>query len=160
MKRLIKWFKEGNDCGKCNCGWEERGWEDWDAGCYVNPSFDEKPCRKPLFWRRLLLRRAMYFRNHEHDGILEYYEESDRQDKKCRKALENMLGGAVICWKEDDGTLRECNTDGILTRGSWDIREALKPEWKKPPTIMQRWKTLLYDTFMIIPNKIKPFICK
>ena len=45
---LLKWVKEGNDCGQCKYCWEQRAsyeYDDWDCGCYIKGSgYDEKVC--------------------------------------------------------------------------------------------------------------------
>lgn len=163
MKKIINWLKNGNDCSKCNASWEDWGayHEDCSCGCHIKGSdYDEKICRliAPIKW--LLLRRSQYYMNHEYDGIGEFYAEQEIKQEKCIKAIKEMLDGRVICLKYDDGTLHECNTDFMIEYEAWRVADALKPEWKPPLKLRQRWKRLLIDTIMVLPNKIKPFICK
>lgn len=160
---IREWLKNGNDCSKCECCWEDWGayHEDCDCGCHIKGyEYDTTRCYLIAPLRRLLMRRVRYFQNHEYDGYLQFTERQNTEREKCREAIAGMLNGCVICWKSADGTLHECNTEMIIIQESWTVQEALKPEYQPPLKITQRWKSLLHDTATVIPNAIKPFICK
>lgn len=163
MKSLINWMKNGNDCDKCKYIYEN--WsayhEDCDCGCTIKGTYyDEKPCYilKPIAW--LLNRRTEYYASHQYDGFGDFYEKLEVENEKCRNAIIEMLDGKVMCYKNTDGTFHECNTKMIIKREAWRVRDALTPEFTPLPNLRQRWKSLLYDTVMFLPNKVKPFICK
>ena len=162
---MLKWIKEGNNCEKCKALWEshtsnECG-EEWDCGCYVKGSdYDESVCRLPRFLRWLLIRKANYHINHQYDGIIEWYKKQEEEDCKCREAIKVMLDARVICRKDIDGGLHECDTDAIIQQEAWRVRHACEPESKKPPNLTRQWVILIKKTLLWMPNKIKPFVCK
>lgn len=149
FKRAAKWLKEGNDCEKCPCAWEDWGPEDCDAGCYAGRELFDETCRMPLPVRKYLYRRAMFFFDHEYDGFEEYVEEQERLQAAAEKAFYEGQADLILCWKGFGGTeLKEYNQDAVRHDICHRIICAVeKAEAEKAPrTLNQEWKALLKKT--------------
>jgi hypothetical protein len=155
--KLKEWIKNGNDCCKCKYCWEERTsyeYNEWDCGCYIKgEDFDEKPCYliNPFKWiiGTLKKRKANYYMKHEWDGYIEFMEEQEeREDKLHELFMNEVIGANVICWKDKDGILHECNTESFVRYDIWKVRSKYEEfahpvEHKKLST---EWKELLQKT--------------
>ena len=161
IKRLIEWLHNGNNCEKCACSWAEQGYDDWDCGCNIKGAdYDEKRCYLVLPIRWLLLRRAKYYADHQYDGIEEWYKKKYKQEQVCKAAILEAIGVFQLYWEDKNGEAHKMDVDSWADYNAWKVFEACQPEYAPPPRICQRWKSLLYDTVMIAPNAIKPFILK
>jgi hypothetical protein len=131
------------------CLWEdctsnENGTE-WDYGCTIKGhDFEEKYCFVPYPIRWLRNRRALYFQNHEYDGIDKWYEREEKADK-------------IFCdFFENEFNLKdEYQLAGDL-RSKYDafLNEDL------PKNLREKWKVLLRETFNRHWFLLKSYFCK
>lgn len=147
-EKAARWIKEGNDCEKCPCAWEEWGPEDCDAGCYAGRELFDETCRMPLLVRKYLYRRAMFFFDHEYDGLEEYIEEREQLQQAAEKAFYESHANISLCWKDLRGALKEYNQDAVRHDICYDIICAIEKakEEKAPRTISEEWRVLLKKT--------------
>ena len=150
---FAEWVREGNDCYKCPCLWEDVGFEDSDCGCFAGRDYFEETCRLPLIVRKYLKRRAEFFLDHEYDGIGEWYEEDQRIHEAAKKAVyESYRDHLVFCWKikNDDETysFAEYNQEAILDSMCYDIRRAVESELRKgkPHNLKEEWAAIIKKT--------------
>lgn len=155
--KIKDWICNGNDCSKCKYCWEVKTsyeYDEWDCGCYIKgEDFDDKPCYliNPFKWimGTLAKRKANYYMTHEWDGYLEFMEDSNAKDEKLGELfISKVLKNRVICWKDRNGTLHECETDLIVKNNVWEVRSdyddfAHPTEYKKLST---EWKELIQKT--------------
>ena len=155
--KIKDWICNGNDCSKCKYCWEVKTsyeYNEWDCGCYIKgEDFDDKPCYliNPFKWimGTLAKRKANYYMAHEWDGYLEFMEDSNRKDDKLHELfMSKVIKDRVICWKDRNGTLHECETDLIVKNNVWEVRSdyddfAHPTEYKKLST---EWKELMQKT--------------
>lgn len=162
--KAAKWLKDGNDCEKCPCAWEEWGPEDYDGGCYAGRDLFEGTCRLPRLVRRYIARRAEFHKDHEYDGFGEWYEEDSRLQRAAEKALYKRDPGIIFCWeaKSQDGNsvLMRYDQETVKREICYDIRTAVedaKAE-KAPRTLAGEWKALLKKTVDRTIFKIRSFL--
>lgn len=155
--KIKDWICDGNDCSKCKYCWEVRtSYEcyEWDCGCYIKgEDFDDKPCHliNPFKWLmgELAKRKMNYYITHEWDGFLEFSEDLDKKNNKMHELImSKVISDKVLCWKDRDGTLHECDTDLVVMRNAWEVCSdyddfAHPTEYKKLST---EWKELIHKT--------------
>ena len=153
LKGLASLIKEGNDCYKCPCLWEDVGFEDSDCGCYAGRDYFEEICWLPLIVRKYLARRAKFFADHEYDGIEEWCDKEDRTQRAARQAVYyGNRHSMVFCWryKKEDGSfdLAEYNQQSVLNSMCYDIRRAVEDELRKgkPQNLKEEWIALVKKT--------------
>ncbi|MBQ7067037.1 MAG: hypothetical protein IJN92_09495 [Lachnospiraceae bacterium] len=113
------------DCEQCPLAWEERGYDDWDAGCHFYDDLYENKfvCFLPRFIKKLLLKRQLKLMDKQYEGMDEWFREEERKDNALRQALREVLfEDSVICYKNEEGKLLERNTERLLFYDTFDIR--------------------------------------
>lgn len=171
--KIKDWICNGNDCSKCKYCWEIKTsyeYDEWDCGCYIKgEDFDDKPCHliNPFKWiiGTLARRKANYYMAHEWDGYLEFMEDSNAKDEKLGELfLSKVLKGRVICWKDKDGNLTECNTQSIIQYNVWEVRSEYD-DFAHPiiyKKLRTEWKELIQKTckrfYMRTIGKIVPYL--
>ena len=152
LQKAARLLKEGNDCEKCPCAWEEWGAEDYDGGCYAGRDLFEGTCRLPRFVRWYLARKAEFAKEHEYDGIEEWNEEDDRLQRVAEKALYKRCPGVIFCWEaktlDCGNVLMRYDQEAIKHEICYDIRNAVEDakREKAPHTLSGEWKALLKKT--------------
>lgn len=171
--KLKEWIYSGNDCSKCKHCWEEKTsyeYDEWDCGCYIKgQDFDDKPCHliNPVKYilGTLAKRKVNYYMEHEYDGFAEFAEDIEQKDNKMSELIiEKVIGDHVVCWKDKDGVLHECDTKMLIKNNAWEVRleyedfahpieyKKLKTEWKE--LIQKTCKNLYARTI----GKIVPYL--
>ena len=95
FKRFWNYYIKGEyHCDTCPFCWEERGYEDADAGCYIKGELQDTcrlipPFRFLIGWGRR--RKVRYIRNHEYDDYPEFIEKYDRELHETEKALQDCF---------------------------------------------------------------------
>lgn len=114
-------MKKECDCENCILGWEERGPEDVDAGCYYYPDlwWNGLMCYMPNFIKRMLLNRRMRQQEKSWEGYAEFCREQDRKADAMREAIEEVLlkDGNMICYTGLDGKIYPYDDFYIYQRG-------------------------------------------
>lgn len=161
MRKLKDWIHNGNDCSKCECCWEVKTsyeYDEYDCGCYIKgQDFDDEVCHliKPA---RFLLgvlakRKAEYYSKHEWDSYFEFMEDLDKKNDKMHELImDKIIGDHVVCWKDKDGGLHECNTEEFIRYNAWEVRSGY--EDFAHPTVYKKlsteWKELILRTGKMI----------
>ena len=151
--RIRKWIDEGNDCEKCPCFWQDKGWEDSDQGCYARgDAFLTSLCYMPWVVRWYLGRRANFAKGHQFDGAVEYAEEVEHIDGVIADRIREELGLRVICYvTEWDGvkTYHEMDQDTAVGSIATNVRFAIDEDWfsRHPNTLRHKWAELLKETW-------------
>lgn len=178
MKKLKEWICYGNDCSKCKYCWEVKTsyeYDEYDCGCYIKgQDFDEKPCRlvKPIRFilgetiGRLSSRKANYYMSHEYDGFVEFAQDLDEKNSKMSELImDKIIGDHVICWKDKNGELHECNTEEFIKDNAWEVRSGYE-DFAHPivhKKLSTEWKELIQKTckslYMQTIGRIIPYIC-
>lgn len=151
--RFFRWLRNGNDCEKCPCAWEERGMDDWDAGCYMGVDWCDSICRWPLIVRWYMARRANYLMDHEYDDLLEWYEIDEKMYDLAKEAVVRGVKPGVLCWTslDADGKLiyheydQDMKLNDIVCSVWLAIREELGKE--QPSTLRAEWSCLIKKTW-------------
>lgn len=85
------------DCAECPLSWEDRGYEDADAGCFVYGDLygDRLCCRLPGPVKRAM-KKAISRRNDRelsksYEGIDEWYTDSEKRDAMMKSALQMIF---------------------------------------------------------------------
>ena len=113
------------DCEHCPLSWEEWGCDDVDAGCYWYGDLDYGGivCRLPYFIKNILISLKLKKMEGRFDGIVEWYASEEKKNDALIQAIrEEFLCNKLLCYKDEDGILHECNTDLILIQTAWKIR--------------------------------------
>lgn len=161
FQKAVSWLKEGNDCEKCPCAWEEWGPEDCDCGCYAGRDLFEGTCRLPRLVRWYIACRAEFYKDHEYDGFGEWYEEDSRLQRAAEKAIEPDI---IFCWeakRPEGGSVLMRYDQEIIRREICDsIRTAVEDarREKEPHTLSEEWKALLKKTADRAIFKIRSFL--
>lgn len=169
-KRFWKYYIKGEyHCDNCPYSWEECGYEDSDAGCYIYGELRDScrllpPFRFLIGWPRR--RKCCYLRDHKYDGFADFQRERDAQEANVRKALMQYLekrGYIVLQARAID--LPEEATQYIVPSQfleqiyilSDDMRDIFTPPFEPPKT---RWKKIIRDTWKRFTMIFKPYFCK
>ena len=171
--KIKEWICNGNDCSKCKYCWEAKTsyeYDEWDCGCYIKgEDFDDKACYliNPFKWiiGTLAKRKENYYMAHQYDGYFEFIDDLRRKDDKlCELFMDKVIKDYVICWKDKDNVLHECNTDAVIKYNVWEVRteydefaypkihKKLNAEWKE--LILKTCKRLYIKTV----GKIIPYL--
>lgn len=120
------------DCEHCPLSWEERGYDDADAGCHWYDDFygNKFVCFLPRFIKNILLKRNMWLMDKRYEGIGEWYVEQERKTNALQKAIKEILFEdccnndvkRFLCY-EIDGKIYKYDTEQILFDNTWRIRE-------------------------------------
>ena len=121
-------MKRECDCENCILGWEERGYDDCDAGCYYYPDLwtNGIVCHMPYFIKKILLNRRI--RQQEKswegswEGYAEFIKEKNRKDDAMREAIKEVLlkDGGMICYKGNDGEIYPFS-EYYLYHHAWEV---------------------------------------
>lgn len=148
---LLKWLRDGNDCGKCSCYWWEQGYEDCDEGCHLD-RFEKGiygRCYLPKIVRWYLKRRHMTIEEYCYKDMGEYFEELADMDLLAENAIREKLGDRqCICYRRTDGTVHEMNQDSQIYELAHSVRSAIQDyqEKRQPKGLKAKWKTLIKET--------------
>lgn len=160
---LLRWVREGNDCGKCRCYWWEQGYEDCDEGCYLE-RFEKGMygrCYLPRIVRWYLLRRHDVLDDYHLDGMEEYFEEMADMDLRAENAIREKLGDhQCICYRRTDGTVHEMNQDSQIYEMAHCVRSAIQKyqDERQPNGLKAKWKDLLKETAVELWWKLRIFL--
>lgn len=171
--KLKDWIHNGNDCSKCQYCWEVKTsyeYEEYDCGCYIKgEDFDEKPCHLinpfKFILGKMYTRRAKYYMEHEWDGYFEFMEDIEQKNNKMSELImDKIIGDHVICWKDRDGALHECNTEAFIKDNAWEVRTGYE-EFAHPienKKLSTEWKELIQKTckrfYMKTVGKLIPYL--
>lgn len=175
FKKAKEWICNGNDCSKCKYCWEVKTsyeYDEWDCGCYIKgEDFEDKPCYliKPLkiVLGELSKRKVNYYMDHQYDGFVEFMEDLERKEDKLHELfMSKVIKDCVICWKSQDGTLHECNTDSLVRHNIWEVRSEYE-DFAHPiiyKNLSTEWKELIVKTIKRLYKKtlfrIVPYLHK
>lgn len=153
IERLRKWMQEGNDCGKCPCYWFEQGYEDCDEGCRINlDGIFYGGCRLPRIVRWYRNRQAVFFENHQFDGIEDWWEEQERLDNVIAEGIKKGLDGLVICSRyidKEEKHLWEVEQEECIYRLAHSLNSTLSDDKfaQGTRTLKAKWAELLKETW-------------
>lgn len=160
-----KWYVLGYyHCDRCPYSWEERGYEDCDAGCYIKGDIQDScrlipPFRAIIGWPRK--RAYLYHEAHAYDGIGEIYEENSRKQKIFAESVIILLDQIELWQRDSNGKPFPICKEELLevyAMGGSHLFDAyiyyenhahpvkfvpLKQRWKE--LIKLTWKHLVYD---------------
>ena len=164
LKRFWNYYVKGNyHCDTCPYCWEERGYEDADAGCYIYGDLRDScrllpPFRFLIGWGRR--KKAQYLMNHEYDGYVEFIEEREKQESYVEKAMKEWLdhNGYVIALNTNDDTRLDVDKFSDIYCLSDSMRDIFSPVKYEP--LKKRWGKLLKDTWQRFLMIFKPYFCK
>lgn len=155
------WLKDGNNCEKCPCAWEEWGPEDCDGGCYAGRDLFEGTCRLPYLVRWYIARRANFCKDHQYDGIGEWYEEQERKQRIVEEAIYKRDQNLTLCWeyKTEAGKTeyRPFDQKMVIQEICYDIVGAMDDyrRGQEPRTLYNKWSALVRETFKRAVFKIR-----
>lgn len=113
------------DCENCILGWENRGLEDCDAGCYYYPDlwWNGLICYMPNFIKKILLNRRIKQEEKSWEGYAEFCQEQERKADAMREAIEEVLlkDGNMLCYTGLDGKIYPYNQEMYLYNHTWDV---------------------------------------
>ncbi len=160
MKKLMKWIREGNDCGECPCYWWEQGYEDCDEGCRLErDALFYGGCRLPRIVRWYKNRQAVFTESHEYDGIEEWFMERERLDNLVAERMKKELGCSVICARHIDTEEKrywEVDQDECIYRLAHAINaELADDDSRRAKTIRAEWAELLKKTWKRFCFKVR-----
>lgn len=84
-------------CEDCPLSWEERGYEDCDAGCLLYEDlYEGSPgCYLPLFVKKLIKRHIERKRDHyeakQWDGMVEWFQQEEKMQNAMRDAIHDYF---------------------------------------------------------------------
>lgn len=117
-------MKKECDCENCILGWEQRGPEDCDAGCYYYPDlwWHGLMCYMPNFIKRIILNRRIRQQEKSWEGFAEFCMEQDRKADAMREAIEEVFlqDGNMICYTGHDGKLHPYSSL-YLYQHAWEV---------------------------------------
>lgn len=117
-------MKKECDCENCILGWEQRGPEDCDAGCYYYPDlwWHGLMCYMPNFIKRIILNRRIRQQEKSWEDFAEFCMEQDRKADAMREAIEEVLlqDGNMICYTGHDGKLHPYGSL-YLYQHAWEV---------------------------------------
>ena len=123
MERIKK--RRECDCENCILGWEDRGFEDCDAGCHYYPDlwWNGLICYMPNFIKKILLNKRIKQEEKSWEGYTEYIQEQGRKADAMREAIESVLlkDGNMICYTGLDGKIYPYDQEMYLYNNAWDI---------------------------------------
>jgi hypothetical protein len=170
LRKMMNWFRDGNDCAHCPAGWDEcsytEGGCEYDGGCYIYGDEYPEPCRLllPKFVRAFLARRQKYFKNHEYDDFGGWWEKREAGREAIREEIKRQMYQYYphyICWKNEVGEYQEVDTNAYIDQMAWGVRDAYEDFLKEPrKTLRQKWAELIKETVSIPVDYIKSYICE
>lgn len=119
------------DCEHCPLSWEERGYDDVDAGCHCYDDFygNKFVCFLPRFIKKIILKRKTRLMGKQYKDIVEWYAEQERKTNALQKAINEVVFEdcfddvkRFLCY-EINGEIHKYNTEQFLFDNSWKIRE-------------------------------------
>ncbi|MBQ6053006.1 MAG: hypothetical protein IJL30_06975 [Clostridia bacterium] len=161
-ERFWKYYIKGEyHCDTCPFGWEERGLEDADAGCYIKGEIQDTcrllpPFRFLIGWGRR--KKALYYLNHQYDDMDEWYCEQYRKDQAVMEILEPYLGDLATIQNPEFMKPGEKSPSPLIYDIRHKLEDALIPVKYVPLKI--RWKELTKDTWNRFLMIFKPYFCK
>lgn len=170
--RIWHWYIKGEyHCDKCPYSWEEQtSYEDneWDAGCFIKGDICDT-CRllPPFRWvvGTLRKKKAEYYRNHQYDGMGEWYEaEEAKREKLVELVNRHIVSGCELCWKNEGGEYIPINTSATIRQASWRVctefeRFLEKQESNRTPQ-RNPWVKALLWSWQGFAKFFKPYFCK
>lgn len=170
LSRFWRWYILGRyHCDNCPYSWEERGYEDSDAGCYIYGDIRDTcrllpPFRFLIGWPRR--KKCCYLRDHEYDGYVEFTEKRTEDEFNVHAALAKYLkkrGYLILCARnidlpvELDKYLVKPESLEQIYEIADDMRDIFTPPFEPLKT---RWKNVIRDTWKRFTMIFKPYFCK
>ncbi len=169
MKKLLRWFRYGNDCEHCPYGWCKRTsyeYDEWDGGCYIKgDDWQDEPCRLLPPYKNIIgffkKRKAMYFENHYYDNYPEYCQHSESLDEKLKELIDKYMLRYGLYYKLGEGEYTKVENCDMFYN-FWRIRSEYE-DFAHPfvyKSIRTEWKELICKTFNAFVDKFKPYFCE
>lgn len=156
LNDFYRWYIKGEyHCHKCPYSWEDRGYDDADAGCYIKGDIQDKcrllpPFRFAVGYFRK--KRFRYYAAHQYDGYPEFADKNDRESEEFNRLLLEMFSSIEMYRpyldKLDQKEYIVVNKKQFIEDHSWDFRYKYD-EFAHPfiyESIGKRWKKLIIDT--------------
>ena len=166
IKQAFRWYIQGHyHCDQCPYSWEERNYMegDADAGCYIKGDICDScrllpPFRFLLGWPRK--KKALYCEAHAYDDMVLWYEHQQKCEHAMREAMEKVLQGYELCWRDDAGKLLPACKQEVLDcapiwQATQDYEGICHPICS--PTLSQEWRQLVRKTWNKLLEKFKPY---
>ena len=166
--RPIAWYVYGHyHCDKCPFCWAEWSYEgDGDCGCYIYGDLRES-CRllPPFKWLRGWHRkkRALYWEAHQYDGMAEWYQQCQINEKAMVAALLDTFQTYDITYDGLEGKVTVPDKKEFF----WERASSICAQYEEQahpvehPSLGTRWKRLLKETWIEkVWQKIAPFLTK
>ena len=162
LKCFVKYYIKGDyHCDTCPFGWEERGLEDADAGCYIKGELQDTcrllpPFRFLIGWGRR--KKTLYYIAHEYDDCDKWYCEEERKNRAVMEILKPYLGDLATIQNPEFIKSGEESSSYLIYEIRNKLEDALIPVKYVPLKI--RWKELIKDTWNRFLMIFKPYFCK
>ncbi len=157
-------------CDKCPYSWEERGYEDYDCGCYIKGDICDT-CRLIPQFRAIIgwpkKRYAQYWEGHMYDGMGDWYEQSIKQEESFADCIKILLKGMELYERDSEGNLVPIckeNLTEVFSFGYGQFYEAFRyyEDHAHPPKVVplkKQWKDLIKLTWkQMVYDHIAPYL--
>lgn len=166
MKKFFKNYIRGDyHCDTCPYCWEERGYEDCDAGCYIFGDLRDT-CRLLPPFRHIIgyfrKKKALYYYAHEYDGFGEWYEQEEKKMKKYNELVGKLLKPYDLCWKDEKGNYHAIDKEYLIHQEVWRIKIGFD-DYCNPfevKTLRMEWQDLIKKTWGRFIGRFKPYFCE
>ena len=170
ISRFWRYYIKGDyHCDNCAYRWEECGYEDSDAGCYIYGELRNScrllpPFRFLIGWPRR--KKCRYLMNHEYDGFADFQAERDEQEFYVHVALMHYLENrGYIVLKARKNDLPDEVSPLIVPpqdfEQMWTLNDDMRDIFKQPiEPLKTRWKNLIKSTWKRFVMIFKPYFDK
>lgn len=169
LKRFVKYYIKGEyHCDTCPFSWEECGYEDADAGCYIYGDIRDScrllpPFRFLIGWPRR--RKYNYLRNHEYDDYDDFLNREVQQvntELALRKYLENRGYIVLQCRNIDiPKEMTQYIVPPQCLEQTYKLADDMCSIFTPPfEPLKMRWKNLIKATWKRFVMIFKPYFCE
>lgn len=170
LSRFWRWYILGRyHCDNCPYSWEECGYEDADAGCYIYGELRDScrllpPFRFLIGWPRR--KKCSYLRDHEYDDYAEFIDKRTEDEFNVHAALAKYLKkhGYLILHAinidlpvELDKYIVKPESLEQIYEITGNMHDIFTPQIEPLKT---RWKKVIRDTWKRFTMIFKPYFCK